>query len=42
MGRAMEPLEGRFIFEQLYCPSCAALFVTELLSLDDSADPSDG
>lgn len=30
-GASMEPLAGSFVLEQLYCPSCAALFVTEIV-----------
>ena len=36
-GPLMEPLEGQFLLEQLYCPSCAALLETEIV--EHEAEP---
>ena len=32
-GESMKALEGHFVLEQLYCPSCAALFETEVVEV---------
>jgi hypothetical protein len=29
----MQALEGHFLVEQLYCPSCAVLFETEVVEI---------
>ena len=33
-GASMGPFEGRFLFEQLSCPSCGILFVTDIVEAD--------
>jgi hypothetical protein len=33
----MEPLEGQFVLEQVYCPSCAVVFNTEVVEIAPTA-----
>jgi hypothetical protein len=33
----MEELVGQYLLEQLYCPSCGALFDTRVLEVADEA-----